>query len=76
MAAQVGQFGTIYMEEDNGTWWTLPAFTVSLDGAELTVVAFQFLDSGIDISQQKPYVIRATYSDTAPTSGERIFVPG
>jgi len=75
MAAAVGQFGVVYMEESGGVWWTLPGVTMEVNNTMVTVLAIEPLDSGIQVSQQKAYVVRASYSETTPTTGERIFVP-
>ena len=76
MAAAVGQFGTLYLEQSStGVWVTLPAVTMELNGADLTVMGYIPLEGDINTTEERVYVVRATYSDTPPTTGERVFVP-
>ena len=75
MAATIGQFGKLYLAEEEKAWLILPAVIMALDGSELTVMGFRPLEEGVNSSTDRIYVVRATYSDIIPTAGERIFVP-
>jgi len=76
MAASIGQFGTVYIREVVGIGWlTYPAVVMDMSGAELTIMGIVPLDADVDSTEERVYVVRATYSDTPPTSGEHIFVP-
>ena len=77
MSASLGQFGTMYIERgDDDTWREMPAMIIALDGDVLTVMGVPSLEAGIDVTEERVYLARCTYSESAPTSGERIFVPG
>ena len=74
MTVAVGQFGKLYLAEEEKGWLILPAVVVAIEDSELTVVSFRHLEDGVNSSMDRVFVVRATHSDTVPTSGERIFV--
>ena len=67
----------MYIERgDDNSWREMPAMIVALDGDVLIVMGVPPLEAGIDVTEERVYLARCTYSENPPTSGERIFVPG
>jgi len=76
MAAAVGQFGSLYVEKgDDGEWRVLHSVIVSIDANGITVMGLTPLEPEVEITEERVYLSRAEYSESAPTSGDRIFVP-
>lgn len=75
MSANVGKFGTLYLEKNEDSWRTLDGCIISEDSSGVTVLCIPTLEDDVDLTEQRVILAKASIAGSPPESGERVFIP-